>query len=109
MGPQRGGPKGQGMGTREKTSIGVRKVVYKIVQEALASVSTPKTSKKRIPHSKASTSKRRKSHIDTTWKFSEEAPPVPQETIFDLNREHLLIIRVNKQPLPYGEVPDYLE
>ena len=42
--------------------------------------------KKRIPPLEASTSKKRKSHIDTTGKGSKEAPPVPQETIFDLNR-----------------------
>ena len=56
--PQRGGPRGQGMGTREKTTTGVRKVVYKIVQESLASTSSPKVTKKRTTPSEASTSKR---------------------------------------------------
>ena len=77
VGPQRGGPKGKGIGTREKIIVGVRKVVYKIVQEALASVSTSKTTKKRIPSSESSTSKKRKAHIDTIGKVSKEEPPVP--------------------------------
>ena len=76
MEPQMGGPRGQGMGTREKTTIGVRKVVYKIVQEASASTSSPEVTKKRTPLSKASTSKRQKLPIETIEKDSEEMTPV---------------------------------
>lgn len=65
------------MGVREKTIIGAKKVVYKIVQEASASMSTPRTTKKRTPPSEASTSKRRKSQTDTIEKNLEEAPLVP--------------------------------
>ena len=74
------------MGTREKNVVGVRKVVYTIVQEVSTSMSTPKTTKKRIPPSKASTSKRRRSHIDSIGKGSEEVPPVPQEAALDFNK-----------------------
>ena len=55
--PHRGGPRGQGMGTREKTTTGARKVVYKNVQEASAAASAPKVTKKKTPTSEASTSK----------------------------------------------------
>ena len=64
--PHRGGPRGQGVGTRERITTGVRKVVYKNVQEASASTSTHKVTKKRTSISEASTSKWKKLLTKTT-------------------------------------------
>lgn len=58
--PQRGGPRGQGMGVRQRTIVGAKKVVYKMVQEASTSMSTPRVTKKRTSHLEVSASKRRK-------------------------------------------------
>ena len=74
--PQRGGRRGQGMGTREKTTTRVRKVVYKIAQEASALASTPMVTKKRTPSSEASTSKWKKFPTETTKDNLEGMPLV---------------------------------
>ncbi len=78
-GPKGGGPKGKVMGTREKTIVGVKKVVYRMAQEASASAFVPKATKRKILPVKASTSRKRKSHIVTIEEGSTEVSPVSQE------------------------------
>ena len=69
VGPQRGGPRGKGIGMREKHAIGVRKVVYKIVQEASSSMSTPKATKKRIHLQRLQSLKEKITHIYHSERF----------------------------------------
>ena len=78
--PNRGGPQREGAGTREKMAIGVKKVIYKNVQEALASAFTPRVARKRTFTPGASSSKRRKLPTKHTEENLEETPLVSQET-----------------------------
>lgn len=83
MGPQSSGPRGQGMGTHEKTAVGVRKVVYKTTSEASASAFQPKDVKRKVPPTNAFASKKRKVHIAAIEESSKEVSPLSHKIALD--------------------------
>ena len=97
MEPQSSGPRGKGMGTREKNAIGVRKVVYKIASEALAFVFPPKAVKRKVPPVDASTSKKRKARTVVTEESSEEVSPLSHKTA--PNSEKGKVVDKGKKPI----------
>lgn len=84
--PKRGGTKGKGIGTREKISIGVSKVVYKIAQEASALELVSKTAKRKIPPVETSTHRKRISHTVVAEESSKEVTLVSQEHAPNLDK-----------------------
>ena len=97
VGPQSSGPRGQGMGIHEKTIVGVRKVVYKIASEALASASPPKAVKRKVPPTNASASKKRKAHTVAVEESSNEVSPLSHETA--LNSKKGKVVDKGKKPI----------
>lgn len=84
--PNRGGPKGKGIGKREKTAIRVRKVVYKTTQEASTSELVSKTIKRKILPAKTSTPRKRRSHTVVEEESSEEVNPASQKPAPNLDK-----------------------
>jgi hypothetical protein len=84
--PNRGGPKGKGIGTREKTILGVRKVVYKTAQEASASELVSKTVKRKIPPTETSTPQKGRSQIVVEEESPEEVTPASKKPTPNLDK-----------------------